>query len=87
MLREQHAQWLHEVVYPFQAKHPGVAVTEMPREGRAATVLTDASGGAGLIVVGTRGRGPVTGLVLGSVGQKLLRRAHCPVMVVRSHDS
>ena len=87
LLRDEHVRWLREVVAPFQSKYPGVAVTEVPREGRAATVLTEASGGAGLIVIGTRGRGQVAGLLLGSVGQKLLRYAHCPVMVVRSHDS
>lgn len=86
ILREHHVHWLSEVVAPFQAKYPAVAVTEAPREGRPAEVLSRSSAGAGLIVVGTRGRGPVTGLLLGSVGQKLLRHALCPVMVVRSHE-
>jgi nucleotide-binding universal stress UspA family protein len=86
ILREHHVQWLSEVVAPFQSKYPAVAVTEAPREGKAADVLNRSSAGASLIVVGTRGRGPVTGLMLGSVGQKLLRHAQCPVMVVRSHD-
>lgn len=87
VLREQHLQWLHEVVAPFQSKYPAVAVTEVPREGRAAAVLTEASGGACLVVVGTRGHGPAAGMVLGSIGQKLLRHALCPVLVVRSHAS
>lgn len=76
---EHHVQWLHDVVAPFQSKYPAVAVTELPREGHAARLLTTVSAGAGLIVVGTRGRGPVAGMFLGSVGQKLLRRARCPV--------
>lgn len=78
----EHA-WLHEVVRPFQEKYPAVAVTEVTREGRPATVLEQYTAAAQLIIVGTRGRGPVTGLLLGSVGQNLVRHAHCPVLVVR----
>jgi nucleotide-binding universal stress UspA family protein len=75
--------WLREVVEPYERKYPHVRVTEEPRAGRPAHVLLSTSADAGLIVVGTRGRGPVTGLIFGSVGQRLLRHAHCPVLVVR----
>ncbi len=37
---------------------------------------------AELIILGTRGRSPLTGLLLGSVTQRLLHLAHCPVLAV-----
>jgi glycine betaine transporter len=36
-----------------------------------------------LIVMGTHGRGPIEHLLLGSVAENVLRRAHCPVLTVR----
>jgi nucleotide-binding universal stress UspA family protein len=36
-----------------------------------------------LIVVGSRGHGRLIGLLLGSVAQKVISLAHCPVVVVR----
>jgi nucleotide-binding universal stress UspA family protein len=38
---------------------------------------------ADLIVVGSRGHGRLAGLLLGSVTQKVVSLAHCPVVVVR----
>jgi nucleotide-binding universal stress UspA family protein len=39
--------------------------------------------GAGLIVMGSRGRGGVRRALLGSVSDSVVRHAHCPVLVVR----
>lgn len=52
-------------------------------QGAADEKLAEASREADLLVVGTRGRSPLTSLVLGSVTQSVLRHSQCPVAVVR----
>lgn len=42
--------------------------------------------GAGLIVMGSRGLGGVRRALLGSVSDSVVRHAHCPVLIVRSHE-
>jgi len=39
--------------------------------------------GAGLIVMGSRGRGGIRRALMGSVSDSVIRHAHCPVLVVR----
>jgi nucleotide-binding universal stress UspA family protein len=69
----------------------GIATSVEMREimlgGPAHAIVEIADGaGADLIVVGTRGHSPVAGLLLGSVTQRLLHIAHCPVLVAPPTD-
>jgi len=52
-------------------------------EGHPAKVLIDASAGADLLVVGSRGHGGVADAVLGSVSTYCVHHAHGPVTIVR----
>jgi nucleotide-binding universal stress UspA family protein len=62
---------------------PGVTTVGKAHHDEApSVVLIDASEGADLLVVGSRGHGGFRGLVLGSVSQKCSLHAHSPVVIV-----
>ncbi len=55
-------------------------------QGHPAAVLVDASRQARLLVVGSRGLGGFTGMLMGSVSAWCAHHAHCPVVIVRPGD-
>ena len=62
--------------------HPGVTVRRHALDGNAAELLAEFSTAVDLVVVGSRGRGGFSGLLLGSTSQGVLSHASCPVLVV-----
>jgi nucleotide-binding universal stress UspA family protein len=67
------------------AGHRGVACAEAVREGDAAEAIVAVAReeGAGVIVVGSHGRTGLARLLMGSVTEKVIGHAPCPVLVVR----
>lgn len=78
-------------VTEVSARHPGLQVDARVVLGSPAFALVEESEGADLVVVGSRGLGGFTGLLVGSVGTQVATHATCPAVVVRqepapSHD-
>jgi nucleotide-binding universal stress UspA family protein len=55
--------------------------------GDAAANLEEEGVELDLLVIGSRGRGPIKNLLLGSVSADVMRRAPCPVVVVSAPDA
>jgi nucleotide-binding universal stress UspA family protein len=72
------AQMLDEAL----AGHEGLTVRRIVLDGTGAELLTEFSVATDLVVVGSRGRGGFTGLLLGSTSQAVLHHSQAPVMVV-----
>ncbi len=76
---------LDATVSKLRAAHPedDVKVTPLLLEGSPAWTLLEAAKDADLVVVGSRGRGGLKTLLLGSVSHVVVTHAEIPVVVVR----
>jgi nucleotide-binding universal stress UspA family protein len=74
---------LDEAAAEVQRRAPGVEVRDLLRVADPRDVLLELSQEAEMLVLGSRGRGMVRSLLLGSVGVALTRHAACPVVVLR----
>jgi nucleotide-binding universal stress UspA family protein len=66
----------------WRSKYPQVAAESEVIAGRPDKVLVERSRGAQIVVVSPRRHG-FEGVMLGSVGSRLLDRAECPVLIAR----
>lgn len=74
---------LNSQLGPWREKYPEVPAEREVLNGRPEKVLVQRSRQAQLIVVGPRRHG-FEGVLLGSVGSRLVERADCPVLIARS---
>ncbi|MEV0702817.1 universal stress protein [Saccharopolyspora sp. NPDC050389] len=82
-VQAEEERFLAETMAGWGDKHPDVAVRRVVAHGRPARALLEQAEHAQLVVVGARGRGGFTGLLLGSTSQQLVHHAPCPLLVVR----
>ncbi|MFG1651440.1 universal stress protein [Micromonospora sp. NPDC049275] len=74
---------VQETLEPWRRTYPGLSMTVDVVGGSPAAMLIEASRSTQLVVVGSRGRGGLAGMLLGSVSQQVIQHAGCPVAVVR----
>ncbi|GLY38203.1 universal stress protein [Amycolatopsis sp. NBRC 101858] len=86
-IQQAEREKLAQQVEGWQAKYPDVAIGFDVTRGRPVRTLLERGEHAQLIVVGCRGRGGFTGMLLGSTSQALIAHAPCPVAVVRPPGS
>ncbi|MER6983699.1 universal stress protein, partial [Streptomyces carpinensis] len=70
-----------------QRRNPDVKMSADILPEDAASALLRAADSAATVVTGSRGRGELKGLLLGSVSLAVAARAHCPVVVVRGDQA
>jgi nucleotide-binding universal stress UspA family protein len=78
---------LEQSVAAVFGDQPPEDMTLLVKEGGAAKVLLDASDGAAMLVVGSRGHGGFSGLLLGSVSANVAEHAACPVFIVHGDEA
>lgn len=76
-------EWLSVAEKEVRDRYPGLAVESVAREGSAVPALIQESLGAAMVVLGSRGLGGFTGLLVGSTAVALAHDGHCPVVVAR----
>ncbi|MCI2422422.1 universal stress protein [Saccharopolyspora sp. K220] len=82
-VQQEEERILAETLASWSEKYPGVEVRRIVARGKPARVLLDHAQHAQLVVVGSRGRGSLAGLLLGSTSQQLVHHAPCPFIVAR----
>ncbi|PJE95121.1 stress-inducible protein [Streptomyces carminius] len=72
------------VAAELAGRHPTLEIGTERLDGRPADVLRKAADGAGLLVLGSKGRGALAGFLVGSVALSAAAHVTCPVVLVRA---
>lgn len=83
-VREEAERNLAESLAGMQERYPDVRVTRVIARNRPARQIVEQSETAQLVVLGSHGRGWVTGTLLGSVSNAVVQSVRVPVIVARS---
>ncbi|MGZ3455340.1 MAG: universal stress protein [Polyangiales bacterium] len=81
-IRRQAEKTMHELIVRLEGRGV-VGLSTRLVMGDAADVIVEASKNCDLIVMGTHGRSAIAHLFLGSVAERVVRRAECAVLTVR----
>ena len=88
---EEQRRWIEEALErrARAARGEGLLVRARLRTGPAASTIAEMATeeGIDLLVVGTHGRSGLDRLIVGSVAERVVRLAPCPVLVVKSVDT
>lgn len=85
-LQEESEQILAERLAGWQERYPDVAVQRLVVCDRPARELVNQSKSAQLVVLGSRGRGGIARVLLGSVSNAVVHSVHTPIIVARAAD-
>ena len=84
VLSDDAVRALEDSLASVDAEQAGVEIERHTPRGQPARMLLDLAEGAEMLVVGSRGRGGFTSLLLGSVSQQCAEHARCPLVIVRA---
>ena len=72
--------------YIRKTEKSGIEVDSHIRHGHPADEIVELSKEHDIIIMGSKGHNPLSSLLLGSVAEKVVRHAFCPVMIVRQKE-
>ena len=81
---QANAQVIQETAVKEALGDEATSLVRRVAQGHPVTVLLDAAAGADLLVVGSRGHGGFTGMLLGSVSEHVVAHAPCAVVVIKA---
>lgn len=87
IVHEAAVQLARDEIASVLGPHTGLRVDLEVVCGSPAAVLVELSKEAEVLVVGSRGRGGFTGLLLGSVSQQAAQHSRCPVVIIREPEA